>query len=149
MVDLAVQWHWAIVFGVFAGFSSALFGIGGGVILMPLLVLVAGMGGNMDTARGTALGYMVGTCLVGAICFHTLSGAELNLKIILFLTAGGMVGALLGTLTGMRIHPVWLKRAFALLMIYAAYKMFMGTMGKSETPPEPDETPVAETTRAS
>ena len=145
MVDLSVQWYWAIAFGLFAGFSSALLGIGGGVILMPLLVLVAGLA-NLDTARGTALGYMVGTCLVGAICYQVMGKAQLDLKVIALLTTGGMVGAVLGMLLGTRIHPVWIKRAFALLMIYAAYQMFMGTFKKPESPPT-GETPKAQTSR--
>ena len=140
VVDLAAQWHWAILFGLFAGFSSALLGIGGGVVLMPLLVLAAGFGANMDGARGTALGYMVGTCLVGALSYHFVGKCDLNINIILLLTLGGCVGAVCGMAVGTRISPVWVKRVFALLMVYAAVRMFSGTLdgrdAAAEAPPD-------------
>jgi uncharacterized membrane protein YfcA len=144
MVDLATQWYWALAFGLFAGFSSSLLGIGGGVIMMPLLVLVAAMP-NMDSARGTALGYMVGTCLVGMLSYKVLYKADVNLRIVLLLTAGGMVGAWLGAMVGTRISPVWVKRVFALLMVYAAWRMFMGTLPtRGEPEPASPEIPAAE-----
>ena len=126
MPDLASQWLMFVAFGLVAGFSSSLLGIGGGVVLMPLLLMVAAFDPNH--ARGTALGYMVGTCLVGAIAYHRMESVSLNLGVILLLTAGGVVGAILGWAVGHRISPVWVKRVFAMVMVLAAVKMFWGTL---------------------
>jgi len=136
--DLASQWLMFVAFGLVAGFSSALLGIGGGVVLMPLLVMVASFDPNH--ARGTALGYMVGTCLVGAIAYHRMESVSLSLWVILLLTAGGVVGAVLGWAVGHRISPVWVKRLFAVVMILAAVKMFWGTLpGQAGAEPSRDK----------
>ncbi|HUW32446.1 MAG TPA: TSUP family transporter [Planctomycetota bacterium] len=139
-VDLATQWYMCLLFGVTAGFASALLGIGGGVVLMPLLLLVAS-GFGADEARGTALGFMVGTCLVGAVVWGRTQGVHLDLSVILLLTVGGAVGAYFGVKVGSMISLIWLKRVFALLMVFAAVRMFWGTMGSSAAAGEKAEPP--------
>ncbi|KPJ53553.1 MAG: hypothetical protein AMS16_05235 [Planctomycetes bacterium DG_58] len=128
-VELMSQWYVWILFGLLAGFASSLLGIGGGVVLMPLLVMVAGF--DQNHARGTALGYMVGTCLVGALAYHMTEKVDLSLWVILLITAGGIVGAVGGWAVGHRISLIWLKRIFALLMVYAAVQMFWSTLGRA------------------
>ncbi len=133
-VELVSQWYVWILFGLFAGFASSLLGIGGGVVLMPLLVMIAGF--DQNHARGTALGYMVGTCLVGALLYRATEGVTLSIWVILLLTAGGVVGALCGWAAGHRISLIWVKRIFALLMVYAAVQMFWSTLGRAGAPAE-------------
>ena len=130
-VDLATQWWVFILFGVGAGFMSSLFGIGGGVIMMPLLLLVAGGGGQFTVheARLLALGYMVLTCLAGALATRGIQKVDVSIWVIALLTVGGVMGAASGVVAAQRIKPVWIKRLFALLMVFAAVKMFWGTMG--------------------
>ena len=128
-IDPAKQWYLFVLFGVISGFSSALLGIGGGVVLMPLLLLVVML--EPSHARGTALGYMVLTCLVGALTFKYGDGVDLSVRVILLLSAGGVVGAVVGAKVGQRINPLWVKRAFAGVMVIAAVKMVWGTFGTS------------------
>lgn len=131
-VDLASQWYMFVLFGLVSGFASALLGIGGGVVLMPLLLLVAMF--DPSHARGTALGYMVGTCLVGALTYQFSKGVSLSLWVIVLLTAGGIVGAYVGAKLGHQIPQAWVKRIFALLMVFAAVKMFWSTVGQPTAP---------------
>jgi uncharacterized membrane protein YfcA len=134
-------WYVYILFGVAGGFFSALLGIGGGVVLVPLLVLFAMF--PQKLAQGTALGYMVGTCAVGALRYHYgTEGARLSLTVILMLTVGGMLGALLGSWLADKMSQAWLQRLFAIVMLIAAYKMVM----KSFETPEPKSGETAVTT---
>jgi len=117
-------WYLYILFGLAGGFLSALLGIGGGVVMVPLLVLVAAF--PQKLSQGTALGFMVGTCLVGAWRYHYVTeGVRLNIWVILLLTAGGIIGALIGGWTAGKLNQAWLQRLFAIVMVIAAYKMMM------------------------
>jgi uncharacterized membrane protein YfcA len=138
-VDLASQWYIFVLFGLAAGFGSSLLGIGGGVILIPLLIWTGLKDPNL--ARGTSLGYMVGTSLVGAVLYHCTKGSRLNLWLVLLLSVGGIAGAVGGWAVGHRVSMDWLKRMFAVVMIVAAVKLFWDTIPNRGAEKPSRETP--------
>ena len=94
--------------GLFAGFLSGLFGVGGGIVIVPALVLLAGY--NQRLAAGTSLAAIVPTATVGVISYAT-SGAVLWLP-ALVLAAAAVVGAQIGTSLAPRIPQRILQWGF-------------------------------------
>jgi uncharacterized protein len=81
-----------VVAGVLVGLLSALFGIGGGLIMVPFLVLA--LGRSQHLAEGTSLVVVVPTAVAGAIA-HWRNGF-VSLRESALLAIGGVVGVYLG-----------------------------------------------------
>lgn len=118
------NWWMLGLTGVACGILSSLFGVGSGLILVPMLVLIFGF--NQQVAQGTSLAVIVPMSLVGALSYRYLNGIELQLRPILWLAAGGVAGAILGSrLPGWLSAPVC-QRLFAILLMFIAVRMFFG-----------------------
>ena len=107
------------VAGVVAGVLSGLLGVGGGVVMVPLLVLVAGA--TQHEAHATSLGAIVPIALVGAATF-ALEG-EVSLIAATALASGALVGAPLGAAVMARTSEQRLRGAFGLLMVVVGVVM--------------------------
>ena len=83
-------WKLALI-GLAAGLFSGGFGIGGGLVLVPLLVAV---GLDRHRAHATSLAAIVPIAVAGAVAFG-LSG-EIDLALGILIGAGGVVGSVLG-----------------------------------------------------
>ena len=102
-----------VIIGVLAGVLSGLLGVGGGIFIVPMLVLVAGF--SQHAAHATSLAAVVPIALAGAIVF---GGAEnVDLWVAAGLASGSLVGAPLGAklMAGMRESS--LKVVFGVLLI--------------------------------
>jgi uncharacterized protein len=112
-----------VAVGLAAGFLSGLFGIGGGILVVPGLVLVVKM--TQRLAHGTSLGAIVPISVAGVIGYaldHNVDWAAGGL-IIVGAVAGAAVGArLLG-----RVPERTLRYAFALFLIATAVRLFIST----------------------
>lgn len=106
--------------GLAVGFVSGLFGIGGGVLLVPILIKFFDF--DPQRAIGISLAVIVPTALAGAFK-HGLYG-EINLKLVLALSIGGIIGGILGASFGSYISAVSLKKLFGVLMIVVGFNMF-------------------------
>ena len=102
---------------------SGLFGVGGGVIFVPLLVLFLKM--NLHLAIGTSLAAIVPTALVGAM--RHFSEGSLDLRMALVLTLCAMLAAWLGAGISLRLDLVLLRRLFAIFLFFMALRLFFTT----------------------
>jgi uncharacterized membrane protein YfcA len=110
-----------IIIGLAAGVLSGLFGIGGGVVIVPALLLVAGM--SPLTATGTSLGALL--LPVGALgAWEYYRKGNLDLRIALLLAVGMFFGAFFGARLAQMLTPVQLKRAFAVFLVMIAIRMW-------------------------
>jgi uncharacterized membrane protein YfcA len=107
--------------GVAAGFVGGLFGVGGGVIVVPGLILFLGIDQIRASATSTAT---IAAAAAGAL---VLFGSEsaVDLTAAGWLVAGAVVGAALGARYVDRVPTVWLTRGFAALMLIAAVRMWL------------------------
>ena len=107
--------------GVAAGFVGGLFGVGGGVIVVPGLILFLGIDQIRASATSTAT---IAAAAGGAL---VLFGSEsaVDLTAAGWLVAGAVVGAALGARYVDRVPTVWLTRGFAALMLIAAVRMWL------------------------
>jgi uncharacterized membrane protein YfcA len=99
-----------------AGAFSALFGVGGGTIIVPLLVLWMGYGER--EATGTSLAAIVGIAAMGAVAH----GAYGNVHLLKGLLIGGpaVAGVLAGTAVQQRVSERAVSIGFALLLLVSA-----------------------------
>lgn len=114
--------------GVAAGTLSGMFGVGGGIIIVP--ALVAFMSLSQREAQGTSLGLMLLPIGILAAWDYFREG-NLNIKYGLIIAGAFVIGGLVGSRIAHNIDETWLKRSFAILMAAAAVKMFISTYGKS------------------
>lgn len=114
-----------ICIGLAAGILSGLVGIGGGVILVPALVYFLHY--SQHQAQGTSLGVL---CLpVVILAFLTYysegkrTGTPINLSVIAILALGFVAGGFLGGKIAVRIDQNMLKKIFAVVLLYTAFKL--------------------------
>lgn len=110
-----------LVIGFLAGILSGLFGIGGGLLIVPALMWVARM--QPIQATGTSLGALL--LPVGALgAYEYYRKGNINIGASLLIAAGLLVGAWIGARWAHTLSPVQLKRAFSLLLVVAAARMW-------------------------
>lgn len=103
--------------GVATGVLAGLFGVGGGFVIVPALVVFSGM--SIHRAVGTSL--LVITLLsLSGVATHLVMGRSISLPVTLLFVAGGVLGMLLGILTSRRLSGPSLQRAFAIAIIAVA-----------------------------
>ncbi len=116
-IDVALFTGLVFFASLLAGFLGALTGLGGGVVIVPLLVL----------AFHVDLRYAIGASLVSVIA--TSSGAAVayvregfsNIRIGMFLEVATTLGALLGAWLTTRVSSQWIAIVFGAVLLYSAY----------------------------
>jgi uncharacterized protein len=107
--------------GLLAGLLSGLFGVGGGTVIVPLLVLILAY--NQRIAAGTSLAAIVPTATVGVISY------ALNDSVAwipgLILAAGAVVGAQIGTWLLPRVSLVALRWSFITFLAGVIVSLFI------------------------
>ena len=99
--------------GLVAGIFSGLFGVGGGIVMVPLIVAVAGV--SQHEAHATSLAAILPIATVAAARFGV--NEEINYGIAILLGLGSLVGAPLGARVMAGISEGALKIAFGALMV--------------------------------
>ncbi len=103
--------------GFLTGVLSGLFGVGGGFVIVPVLVLFSGMGIH----RAVATSLMVITLIsLSGTSWYILSGREIDLSMTASFAGGGILGMFLGTITGRKISGPLLQKGFSIAMIILA-----------------------------
>ncbi len=113
-----------LAIGLGAGIMSGVFGIGGGIIIVPALVYLAKM--PPQQAAGTSLAALVLPigAAVGAYTYYR--AGHLQLRDALFIALGMAVGAFGGSWIATHIDGDMLRKGFAVLMVAMAVKMWLG-----------------------
>lgn len=121
-----VPWLWVVVAGLLAGFASGLFGVGGGIIIVPALTLLARF--PYKLATGTSLTAIVPISCAGIIGYAT--AGELDLVAAALLAAGSLTGAIMGTRWLRTLNGPAIQWAFAALMLVTAVRLALGGDGE-------------------
>ena len=113
-----------LAIGFAAGILSGIFGIGGGILVVPALIYFAKF--QPQQAAGTSLAVLVLPvgALIGAATFY--KAGHLNIKAALIIAVGLAVGAALGSQVATNIDPTTLRRGFSVLLVVTAVKMWVG-----------------------
>lgn len=107
--------------GILVGIFSALFGVGGGIVMVPFMVLVLGL--TQHVSEGTSLLVIVPTALAGVLA-HRKRG-YVDGKTVALLAAGGVVGAVLGALLGLELSGQLLRQLFAVLVAFVGIRLIV------------------------
>lgn len=108
-----------VLVGAIGGLFSGAFGVGGGIVMVPLLVWLLGF--DQRRASATSLVAIVPASLVGALIY--LANGHVDVVAALSIGAGGVVGALIGTRL-LRVLPLAVLRwAFVVLLLAAAVRL--------------------------
>jgi uncharacterized membrane protein YfcA len=110
-----------VVIGLVAGLFSALFGVGGGIVIVPLLILLVGLEGRVAT--GTSLAAIGITALVGTIFYAFEGHVDVAHAALVGLPAA--VGAVAGSTIQQRVSARALSLAFAGLLAGLALWLFV------------------------
>ncbi len=105
-----------VVAGTAVGFMTGFFGVGGGFIIVPALVLALGF--EMPIAVGTSLLVIAVNC--GVSLTSRLATTGVDWRVALPFTAAGLVGALAGNHLASRTRASTLLRWFAILLVAVA-----------------------------
>lgn len=115
------EWLSAVL-GLTAGFLSGLLGIGGGVIMVPILVHVGKL--PMHRAVATSMFIMIATSIAGVAIKINFDHVYYDLA--LFLIIGIIIGAQIGARTVKKIDSVRLQQIFGIAMIIALIYISIG-----------------------
>lgn len=108
-----------LVIGLVAGFMSSLVGIGGGVVIVPALVIIFGLSQKM--AQGTSLAMLsLPVAFIGAYNYY--KEGQVNWKMALILAATFVIGGYLGSKVVLGLDTTIVKKIFAVFMIVIAVK---------------------------
>ena len=100
-------------FGVLVGLLSALFGIGGGVAMVPFMVLLLERSQHLD--EGTSLLVIIPTAIAGVIAHHKRGFVSFHHAG--WLAVGGVFGAFLGARIALSIDQDLLQTVFAVFLV--------------------------------
>ena len=108
--------------GVVAGVFSALFGVGGGIVVVPLLIILAGFAAHRATA--TSIGMILLTASAGVLLYALRGDVHVGYAVLVGVPA--MAGAVLGTRIQARLSGRELTLAFAGLLALVGGWMILG-----------------------
>lgn len=108
-----------LLLGLGAGVISGLFGVGGGVVMVPGMVLWLGLGPHR--AHATSVAAIVAAAAAGLSPFAASGDVEWAAAPLLF--AGGAVGAYAGAALLGKVTDRWLTRGFVVLLLVSAARL--------------------------
>ncbi|XZE54636.1 sulfite exporter TauE/SafE family protein [Planctomycetaceae bacterium SH139] len=103
--------------GLLTGILSGLFGVGGGFVIVPALVLFSGM--EIHRAVGTSL-FVIVLISISGVTSHVLAGNALSLETTLQFMLGGFAGMWLGGIVAKRLRGPTLQKTFAIAVVVVA-----------------------------
>ena len=118
-------WSWRVLgTGVFVGVLTGFFGVGGGFLIVPALVLILSL--PMRLAVGTSL-VIIAIDSIAALIGHVRLGG-IDLPVTLLFVLGGAVGSILGSRASTKLDEQRLRIGFAVLIVLIALTVIIHTL---------------------
>jgi uncharacterized membrane protein YfcA len=109
-----------LIIGLGAGVLSGLVGIGGGIVLVPALVMLLHY--NQHQAQGTVLAMlMFPVVALGVLNYY--KGGYVDFKVAILLGLGFVLGSWIGSKFAVQIPEFWLKKVFGGIILLVSLKM--------------------------
>lgn len=110
-----------IVFGMFIGILSGLFGIGGGPITVPVLLVFFALQQKAVSATSTYITFI--TALTSVL--SNISGGNLDANLAIYMIPGAIIGAKIGTYFNKKVSEKSLTVIFNILLVFLLVKQFV------------------------
>jgi uncharacterized protein len=111
-----------VAIGVAAGVLSGLLGIGGGLVMVPAMVLILGF--DQHVAQGTSLLVIIPAALSGSIT-HYRNG-RVSVRQAAYVALGGVIGASVGSVLALSVDDAVLRKLFAGFLVVVAIQIILG-----------------------
>ena len=109
-----------ILIGISAGLLSGVVGVGGGIIIIPLLMLLIGL--DQHQAQGTSLAVMLPPIgILAALNYHKAGFVEWKYAMIIAVTF--IIGGYLGSRWAVTVDARTLKKIFGVIMLIGGLKL--------------------------
>ena len=109
-----------ILIGVLAGTLSGLVGVGGGIVIVPALILF--MGFTQHQAQGTSLGLLLLPVGILAVVNYYNKG-YVDIKVVAVMSVAFIIGGWLGSKLAISLSQETVRKIFAVILLYTAIKM--------------------------
>jgi len=109
-----------LVIGTITGVMAGMLGIGGGLVVIPALVMVMGM--SQQAAQGTSLAMMLPPIGILA-AYNYYKAGHVDIKIALFLAIAFIAGSYFGSKLAIRLPQELMKKIFGIFLLLVAIKM--------------------------
>jgi uncharacterized membrane protein YfcA len=117
-----MTWFLVAVLGLVAGVVSGVFGVGGAVVIIPGLVLLAKL--PQHTAHGTSLAaLLLPVGILGALEYY--KRGQVNLKFAAVIAVGLLVGAYFGARVAGTMSDVMLRKAFGVFLLLISLRLLV------------------------
>ncbi len=120
-----------VVIGVIGGVLSGLFAIGGGILMVPLLVWRVGM--DQRRAAATSLVAIIPTAAISSAAY--LLHGDVDVVAGVFVAAGAVLGAVIGSRLLRRLSVSWLQGMFIVFLIAVAIRLLLVAPGRGHSIP--------------
>ena len=114
-----------LLIGIVAGIAAGLFGIGGGILIVPGLVFLLGF--SQHAATGTSLAILLPPVGIAAVLEYYRHG-NVDLKAAFIVAAALLVGAWLGALLANHIKDEYLRLAFGVFVVGLGLYVVFGAL---------------------
>ncbi len=111
-----------LLIGIAAGVAGGLVGIGGGIVIVPSLVIILSM--KQHIAQGTALAAMLPPIYILAVLQYSFRG-HINIPVAVILSAGLMAGGFIGARIAIEIDAAVLRKIFGFLLLILSIAMII------------------------
>jgi uncharacterized protein len=109
------------IIGLIVGFFGGMFGVGGGVILIPALVYIVGM--EQHSAQGTSVAILLPP--IGIIAaYNYYKAGHVNIKYAIIIAITFIIGSYFGSKLAVSLPDQVSKRIFAVILFLISIKMF-------------------------
>ncbi|MET0392548.1 MAG: sulfite exporter TauE/SafE family protein [Chitinophagaceae bacterium] len=109
-----------VMIGLLAGILSGLVGVGGGIIVVPALVLFLGY--SQQAAQGTSLGLLLLPVGILAVINYYNKG-HIDVKVVAVMSVAFILGGWLGSKLALQLSQELLRKIFAIVLFYTAFRM--------------------------
>ncbi len=116
--------------GIFAGVLSSMFGVGSGIVMIPMFTLVFSF--TQKDAQGMSLAIMVPMALMGAIRYHLNPESHMDWRVIGIFALFVIIGANLGATIAHSMTNRALQISFACLLIIVGIHTIFKTLNGGE-----------------
>lgn len=121
--ETTVSWYILLIVGLVAGILSGMFGIGGGVVIVPALVAILKM--DQKRAVGTSLAALLLPVSLPGVYEYYTSGL-LDIPVAVLVAVGLLLGAIVGARVALALPSATVKRLYGIFLLFVAARFIFG-----------------------